>query len=335
MDEYALDPVAALLEAFRRYGSCVIQRRIMLPPAVELPLQEVGGRFLLAISGGCRLERPANDPVMIAEGDLLFALTGAGGRIVPEPNASGELLLGTLQAEEFRELPLEHLLPDWLHLRRDTASASVLGVMLDCVHRESRIGEEGSYAIVQGLITTICLEAVRTQLRTVDLSAAGWVRGLEDHELGPILARMLTEPQRPWTVASLAAAGRMARSSFARRFRAEMGVAPMALLTDIRMRKARALLRQSHLGLKEIARQVGYRTAGAFSTAFRRDQRMTPMEFRTRQPPSTTRDAAAAASGLNVETHQAGHELIGPVLSLTGRGLGRVQPLGPFREQIE
>ncbi len=284
MDEFALDPLTALLETFRRHGSCVIQRRILLPPVVDLPAQEPGGRFVLMLSGSCRLERPAHRPVAVAAGDLLFAPTGAGGRIVPEPGATGELLLGTLRVEEFRELPLESLLPDWVHFRPDTAPDSLRGALLECAHREARVGEEGAYAVVQGLIMTLCLEAIRSRLRTVDRSTARWFRGLEDHELGPILARMLTEPQKPWTVASLAAAGRMARSSFARRFRDVLGVAPMALLTDIRMRKARALLRQSHLGLKEIARQVGYRTAGAFSTAFRRDHQLTPMEFRTSEP---------------------------------------------------
>src|SRR5207248_612164 len=74
----------------------------------------------------------------------------------------------------------------------------------------------------------------------------------------------------PWSVARLARAAGMSRSTFAARFKAQLGETPLDYLTRWRMYKAGTLLREGVLGIAEIASAVGYDSSGAFHRAFRR-----------------------------------------------------------------
>jgi transcriptional regulator GlxA family with amidase domain len=65
-----------------------------------------------------------------------------------------------------------------------------------------------------------------------------------------------------------------------RRFREAKQLGPHALLTDLRMERARELLYTSHVTLKEIAYQLGYRRPDEFSRAFARVHGITPSEWR-------------------------------------------------------
>jgi len=65
-----------------------------------------------------------------------------------------------------------------------------------------------------------------------------------------------------------------------RRFRLALRSSPMAVLTELRMEWARAVLAERDLTQKEIAGQVGYKTTSAFGRAFLRSQGVTPGEMR-------------------------------------------------------
>ena len=60
------------------------------------------------------------------------------------------------------------------------------------------------------------------------------------------------------------------RAALAKRFVELVGETPMHYLTKWRMHVARRQLRESTLGLGEIAVRVGYESEAAFSRAFRR-----------------------------------------------------------------
>jgi AraC-like DNA-binding protein len=84
---------------------------------------------------------------------------------------------------------------------------------------------------------------------------------------------------RSWTVAQLARPAGLSRSAFFERFTRTVGVPPMQYLLAWRMAVAKDLLRQPDLGLAELAARVGYGSASAFSTAFRRHVGQPPSRF--------------------------------------------------------
>jgi AraC-like DNA-binding protein len=73
----------------------------------------------------------------------------------------------------------------------------------------------------------------------------------------------------------------MSRTTFAERFRTVAGVAPLAYLTDWRMRLAeRALREEVGRPVGSIALAVGYASESAFSNAFKRETGQSPRAYR-------------------------------------------------------
>jgi AraC-like DNA-binding protein len=73
----------------------------------------------------------------------------------------------------------------------------------------------------------------------------------------------------------------MSRSSFARHFTAAVGAAPIEYLLAWRMALAKDALLHSNKSLTEIADDIGYRSASAFSTAFSRIVGCSPTQYIT------------------------------------------------------
>ncbi|MEU6148240.1 helix-turn-helix transcriptional regulator, partial [Streptomyces sp. NPDC047081] len=84
-----------------------------------------------------------------------------------------------------------------------------------------------------------------------------------------------------WTVADLATEASLSRATFARRFTALLGVAPLTYLIDWRMALAREQLRDSDTGVAAVARSVGYASEFSFAAAFKRHHGVAPGRWRT------------------------------------------------------
>ncbi|PTX98860.1 hypothetical protein DB345_03830 [Spartobacteria bacterium LR76] len=70
-------------------------------------------------------------------------------------------------------------------------------------------------------------------------------------------------------------------SQLTRRFHAQFGMAPYAWLRQVRLDRARQLLRTSHDKVGEIGRQVGYRNVSHFVRDFREHFAVTPHRWRS------------------------------------------------------
>ncbi len=86
----------------------------------------------------------------------------------------------------------------------------------------------------------------------------------------------------PITLADVAARSGLSRTQLALRFKASTGLAPMAFRARCRVERAADLLRIPYLPIKSVAHQVGFTSARAFSTCFRRLKHTTPRRFRLR-----------------------------------------------------
>jgi len=86
-------------------------------------------------------------------------------------------------------------------------------------------------------------------------------------------------PARGWTVAGLAAESGRSRSTFCARFHRVVGLPPMDYLLAWRMALAKRLLRKRELAIEQVAAQVGYGSASAFSTASAHHVGMPPIRY--------------------------------------------------------
>lgn len=102
--------------------------------------------------------------------------------------------------------------------------------------------------------------------------------------------RMDAASHEDWPVQRLAEVSHVSAAHFARSFKEAFGVPPHRYLLTRRIERATALLRDTDIGITEIAFQTGWRSLGTFGRIFRDITGETPSAVRLR--------ARVAANGL-------------------------------------
>src|SRR5437763_2224552 len=139
----------------------------------------------------------------------------------------------------------------------------------------------GQEAVLDRLLDLVLITTLRTWFDRPGTGAPAWSRAHDDPVVGQALRLLQHQPGQPWTVAKLAADTGVSRAALARRFTGAVGEPPMTYLAGWRLALAADLLRQhpeSTIGA--VARQVGYGSSFALSTAFKREFGVSPQLYR-------------------------------------------------------
>lgn len=83
-------------------------------------------------------------------------------------------------------------------------------------------------------------------------------------------------------VAAMARLSGLAERSFMRRFRLATGMSPLAYVHTLRIEEAKHMLEAGDAPVEAVALEVGYEDAGFFSRLFRRQVKLTPLQYRRR-----------------------------------------------------
>ncbi|WP_369363568.1 AraC family transcriptional regulator [Streptomyces sp. CG4] len=140
--------------------------------------------------------------------------------------------------------------------------------------------EPGQEVVLDRLLDLLLISALRVWFSRPESAAPAWYRALADPVVGRALRLLQDDPAHPWTVAALATKAGVSRAALARRFTDLVGEPPMSYLTGWRLALAADRLRDTDLTLDTIARRVGYGSAFALSTAFKRVYGVSPQEHR-------------------------------------------------------
>jgi AraC-like DNA-binding protein len=255
--------------------------------------------FCAVLEGRCRLAVDGQHPLTIEAGDFVllpatpgFTMSGFEPvrpvRFDPKVTSArlGEVRHGTRGGPPDVQLLggwftfdspdaalLVSLLPGLVHIR----GAERLSVLVRLVGEESSERRSGRDLVLTRLVEVLLIEALRST--SGEDAPPGLLRGLADALLAPALRQMHGQLARAWTVAQLAKAAALSRSSFFERFTRTMGLAPMEYLLAWRMAVAKDLLRRHDLRVEEVAERVGYGSASTFSTAFRRHVGQPPSRY--------------------------------------------------------
>jgi AraC-like DNA-binding protein len=152
---------------------------------------------------------------------------------------------------------------------------------VDLIADELSVAAVGSDVVARRLADVLVIRALRETLADGDVGP-GWVAGLQDPELSMALGALHRDPALRWTAASLAHEAHMSRSAFYQRFTQRIGIPPAAYVAQWRMHVACRLLASSTVSVEEIGRRVGFLSAAAFATAFKRSLGVTPSAHRRR-----------------------------------------------------
>ncbi|MFJ5831706.1 AraC family transcriptional regulator [Streptomyces sp. NPDC093089] len=269
-----------------------------------------GVKFSAVRRGSCLLEVDGLDaPVALAEGDchllahrLPFTLR-SDPEAVPVPAAplfaraeDGVARVGTGDATllvggrfsfgaRAQELLLDRL-PPVIHVPADTAHAETVRWALAAIDRELTDRRMAFGLVAEQLAVVMLVHVLRLHLAREPHAVTGWPAGLADPVTATALAALHRDPARAWTVAELAHACAVSRSTLAARFKATVGQGPLEYLTRWRIELAARRLRGSGDTLASIAHAVGYGSEGALSVAFERVLGVPPGDYR-RHPPLT------------------------------------------------
>lgn len=190
------------------------------------------------------------------------------------------LICGVFDLEGLTCHPVYRHLPEVLSVPPvEGAPPPWLALLLEQVEREFRQQRSGKLSILSKLFDLAFYEILRFWMTSV-ASEQSWLRAARDPHLGKVLEAVHLAPERDWTVASLGALAGMSRSSFSGRFQEQVGVSPMAYVSEWKLWKARQLLINSSSSIAQIAAQVGFSCENALARAFRRQYRMAPSDLR-------------------------------------------------------
>lgn len=117
-------------------------------------------------------------------------------------------------------------------------------------------------------------------------SAAGPVT-----QISEVLGHMERHYSEPLAVRDLMAVAHASQTSLMRSFRRVLGRSPVDYLIRLRVSKAQALLRSTHLSIKEIAGEVGFDDSNYFTRQFRRVTGHSPRDFRRHLAASAGQDS--------------------------------------------
>lgn len=198
------------------------------------PIPLAGGDFVLLPRGtACTLRDHTRTPAVTME--QMFASAGKlPGQCETSPvlhyGGSGmpvTLISGCLQFEEGGSSPIVDALPSLIHVKGDQGEpVQWLASTLQFLACESASSSPGSEAIRSRLADILFVQAIRVHITASGQHPAGWLRALNDPQVGKSLRLIHENPADPWTVESLADGVAMSRSAFAEKFSTLVGEPP-------------------------------------------------------------------------------------------------------------
>jgi AraC-like DNA-binding protein len=186
------------------------------------------------------------------------------------------MLTGAYALEGEVSRRLLRALPRFIVLTQDELGSPLVPLLADEIVKDA----PGQDAVLDRLLDLLLIAVLRAFFSRPEASPPSWYVGQSDPVVGPALRLLQHHPEHPWSVSSLAAAAGVSRATFARRFAEVVGEPPMTFLTGWRLALAADLLREPAATLATVARQVGYSTPFALSTAFKRAYGVSPRDHR-------------------------------------------------------
>ena len=292
------DPLGETLHLLRLNGTLYCRSELTAPWGIDLPAFDGCMMFHVVTAGHCWLEVGGEEPRLLQQGSLALVPHGNGHCIRSSPKieavplfdipveqvsdryeimrygGDGELnhlTCGVVRFDHVAGQQLIALLPRVLHI--DTwadEEGSWLQSTLRFIAREARKLRPGGETVITHLADILIIQAIRSWIESAPEADRGWLGALRDDQVGRALAAIHREPEKDWTLATLAKEIGMSRSGFSARFTKLVGESAMRYLTQWRMQLARLQLQETSDPLSILAERLGYQSEAAFCRAFKR-----------------------------------------------------------------
>ena len=288
----ANDPLGEILHQLRLDGSLYCRSAVHGEWSVDMP--ELPGKMMFHIitEGGCWLQLPNEDPIQLAQGSLVLIPHGLGHIISSDPKLAPtplfdydviqvseryeileiegegpktELTCGVIGFDQFAGKQLIQQLPPLILLdEMDECCEQWLASTLEFISNEAKYLKPGGETIITHLADILVLQVIRNWMENSPEANEGWVGALKDKHIGTALRMIHHNPEKNWTVESLAQECGMSRSGFSAHFKRLVGNSVKNYLTEWRMHLAYQRLKQKSEPLIVLAEELGYQSEAAF-----------------------------------------------------------------------
>jgi AraC-like DNA-binding protein len=294
----SVDPLGEALHFLRMSGIIYCRSEFTAPWALALPAMRDWLMFHVVISGRCWLEVEGAGRRVLQPGDLALVPHGRGHKLASEPGtpaaklfdlpraqvsecyeilrhggggAATTLVCGAVRFDHPAAHQLVKLLPRMICIEASSSpQMEWIQSMLRFMASEAKALRLGGETIITRLADILVIQAIRSWIEQDPAAQTGWLRALQDKQIGRVISLIHRDSARAWTVASLAAEVAMSRSAFAARFTELVGEPPMHYVARWRMHVALTWLKEEGAALGELAIRLGYQSEAAFSRAFKR-----------------------------------------------------------------
>jgi AraC family transcriptional activator of mtrCDE len=300
-----IDPLSRLIELAGLQAR--LDLRCQFAGAYEVghepaPVGEI--TFHLVLQGACRVEVEGGGTFELERGDFLALPQGASHRVRSRTESAShapftthhdqslalrrngdgaaelDLLCGHLGSASKASARLFASLPGALHasLAQSTpAVAATLDPLVALIREEVEALRPGALTLVSNLCGALFTLALRAHLGD---QQPGLLRLIGDARLARAVQAMLADLGHDWSTEQLAELTAMSRATFMRHFGEVSSTTPGEFLTNLRLSRAAALLKQTQRSTGDIGMEVGYRSEAAFHRAFAKAMGATPAAFR-------------------------------------------------------
>lgn len=256
--------------------------------------------FTIILSGEAWLTFDGQEPLRLAEGDFLLLPTTPAFTLASEPHIHGKTVVpraeavrhgvpdgapdfvalgGSFAFDRVNSPLLLSLLPERIFIPAVEGHATRFGRLIDFLAEECVTQYPGKELITQRMLEILLVEALRWRSFGDQSVPAGILSGMQDPAIARALDAIHGDVRASWTVSGLAGIAGMSRSAFSARFGDMLGCAPIEYLMRWRMAIAKDALTRGKKTLDQIAGDIGYESASAFSTAFRKRLGCPPRKF--------------------------------------------------------
>lgn len=299
-----MEPLTALIDLLR--PQAVAQKLISGAGKWAVRYGAIGhAGFGLLLKGTCTLRVDGAKPVRLRQGDFVLMPPTSGFAMYSDAKAKPLLLasdastgLAELRHGDATAAPdcimlggyfsfaranidlLTALLPALVHIEAGDVAATRLASTAAAIRDEALSQRPGRDLILTRLVEVLLIESLRAHGASLGAMAQpGLLAGLSDPQLAKALHSLHADIAHHWTVAALAREAGLSRSAFSERFAHTIGAPPMEYLMQWRMAVAKDMLQRDRAPFETVALAIGYESASAFSTAFRRQIGTPPSAF--------------------------------------------------------
>ncbi|HEX8798613.1 MAG TPA: AraC family transcriptional regulator [Terriglobales bacterium] len=259
-------------------GNCWLQIGDLAPPT---QLSE-GDIAVFPRGDAHTLRNQASTPTVDFFNLVNTAASGETQRVFGGNGTATRLLCVGARFESGVSNPLAAMLPPVLLMKRsEQSSTATLALAAQQILTEMDHGEAAAGEAVTRVLDILFIKAVGAYFdQNAETAESGWLAAFRDERIGRALSNLHENPEKPWTVDSLARTAALSRSAFAARFKEFLGEPPLHYLARIRINTAAIRLLSTDESLKSIATIAGYESVAAFVKSFKRIMGVTPGEYR-------------------------------------------------------